>query len=37
MDKKLVEELLSCSISCKDIWNGKTFYEVENEMTWIDW
>ena len=19
------------------IWNGKSFYEVESEMTWVDW
>lgn len=19
------------------VWNGKTFYNAENEMTWIDW
>ena len=19
------------------VWNGKTFYDVENEMTWVDW
>lgn len=19
------------------VWNGKKFYEVENEMTWVDW
>ena len=19
------------------IWNGKTFYDVEGEMTWVDW
>ena len=19
------------------IWNGKSFYDVENEMTWVDW
>ena len=19
------------------IWNGKTFYDVESEMTWVDW
>ena len=19
------------------IWNGKTFYDVENKMTWVDW
>ena len=33
------DSITDCIIAFENatIWNGKSFYEVESEMTWVDW
>ena len=33
------DSITACIVAFENapIWNGKSFYDVENEMTWVDW
>ena len=33
------DSITTCIVAFENapIWNGKSFYDVENEMTWVDW